>query len=113
MARAADTTIRSQSNETDRIDRRLADIRGLVWEAFKKRLMSWSDIAAEAGLCTVTVEDFAFGITRRPHLNTVEALLEALGVETFYRLPNSKRYVQASSFASVSIGERPAKTRRK
>ena len=97
MARAQDA-FRPGLSEATPAEVRLAQVRGLVWHLFIKRKLSWEEIARRANLCVATVENLAEGETKRPHNNTVTAILEVLGAETVYKIPGRKGFVRASEF---------------
>lgn len=61
----------------------LEDLRGIVWNDFIKGRRSLENLAADAKLSLSTVQKFAWGETKKPHLQTVFKLMKALG----YRLP--------------------------
>lgn len=55
----------------------LDNIRGHVWQRYAGK---FEDLAAIALLHPKTVEDFAWGKTRRPHFETIVRILSALGL---------------------------------
>lgn len=59
------------------------DLQGVVWSAFIRGHRSLEDIAVEANLAQKTVENFAWGQTKRPASTTTFALAKALG----FRMP--------------------------
>jgi hypothetical protein len=54
------------------------DIRGITWNAFVKGRMTLEDIAAKASLSAKTVENFAWGDTKRPQAKTVFSIAVAV-----------------------------------
>lgn len=56
------------------------DLRGRLFRTYGQRSSrNWSDVAHDARLSPVTVSNFAHGITRKPHANTLFRLSVALG----------------------------------
>ena len=95
------------NDESGSFEQQLADLRGLVWHMFIKGKISFEDLAAKAGLHQKTVENVAWGDTKRPHLRTRNLILDALQIQTFYRLPGSKTFIRASRFRNVKIPQKP------
>lgn len=59
------------------------DLRGIVWNAFVKGYSTLEDLAVKANLSKTTVENFAWGETKRPHGRTLFQIASAVG----YRMP--------------------------
>lgn len=61
----------------------VADLRGLIWNAFIKGRMTLEMVAEKSNLHLTTVEKFAFGETKRPASRTTFELARAIG----FRMP--------------------------
>jgi hypothetical protein len=81
----------------------------MMWAAFRSAHTTWEDVAVKAGLCQATVLNLVYGDTRFPRENTIFAILQALGTETFYKLPGRPGYVSADEFRGSKTPPRPEK----
>lgn len=66
---------RSEGLDGDPKEKKLAKVRSLIWGS----KILFATIAADANLSVSTVSKYAHGETRRPHDNTTECILKALG----------------------------------
>jgi DNA-binding phage protein len=57
----------------------LQDLRGMLWNSVPTCGMEWPELAREAKLHVSTIENFLFGQTKRPQMNTIYRLLTAMG----------------------------------
>jgi hypothetical protein len=90
-------------NEITPAEQHLADLRGLVWHLFLKGKIDLEAFARRAGLHFSTVEKFVWGDTKRPHQRTIDSILTALDVVTYYQIPGRKGLVKASAFRRQRI----------
>lgn len=83
----------------ERYEEWVEDLRGIVWNAFKRGNMTFEHIAEKAMLHPTTVEKFAWGDTKRPAAWTVFQIAEAVGFRTSFLPADAKRQPDEQSFS--------------
>lgn len=69
----------------------IKNLRGTIWADVGKTGRKWADLAADAKLSPQTIQNFASGSTRRPHLISIYRMGKAVGYELDWRPAGKNR----------------------